>query len=125
MADVIPFPRNSLHLIRVSRFHILYHAVDAFVDSANEVLLSLRNQWHLFLEYRIVDWPFRDRLVGVMGLLSALTQICLNLRELADTVKEAAKSAKCSAEAFKIYNLSYSYLPTSSRTVIIYPTSKD
>jgi len=60
-----------------------------------------------------------------MGLLSALVQICLNFSEMADTVKEAAKSAKCSAEAFEICNLSYSYLPMSSRTVIIYPTSKD
>jgi len=44
IADVIPIPRNSLYLIRVSRLHIPYHAVDASVEIANEAMLSFRKQ---------------------------------------------------------------------------------
>lgn len=53
--------------------------------------------------------------IGVMGRLSVIMQICMNLGVIANMLEEQSYAVTPSAEASEVCELSYTYLPEDTR----------
>lgn len=111
----------SLRDVSLSGLYIFFtHAntatiVDSFVDAAYDELSTIRNEWNGILEDHTISLARRHMVIGVMGRLSVIMQICMNLGVIANMLEEQSYAVTPSAEASEVCELSYTYLPEDTR----------
>jgi hypothetical protein len=85
--------------------------VESVADTAYDELSTIRYQWRHILEDASITRTRRNAVTCIIGRLSVLMQVCIELGKMADTLDDEAHNTTPSAEATEICELSRHYLP--------------